>query len=297
VTQVRGTQSFVHILGECWRRPKLLALELLWRWLVAIPLFIVVGQQLWHIYTANAPQIAASGIDSASLADPMGAAAAVAAIYAILAPPILTFLIWFVPLAIVIWAAASGIGRNAVLRAYDPTLPRRWGALVLLQLLRIVFLAASVIFWFASIRWSARVTLTGDSPNLITYFALVICLSLAVFMLWAVVSWVFSIAPLIVLLENRSVASSLARSFRLGQLKGKLVEINLVMGIIKIALVVLAMVWSAIPLPFEAVVTGPSLYAWWTVGTILYCIASDFFQVARLVAFIQFWRIAVSPSA
>jgi hypothetical protein len=50
------------------------------------------------------------------------------------------------------------------------------------------------------------------------------------------------------------------------------------------------MVWSATPLPFESVMHGSSLYAWWAVGTILYCIVSDFFQVARLAAFIELLR-------
>jgi hypothetical protein len=59
------------------------------------------------------------------------------------------------------------------------------------------------------------------------------------------------------------------------------------------------MVWSAMPLPFQAQMQGNSLYAWWAVGTILYCIASDFFHVARLAAFIELWRVfqprATSP--
>jgi hypothetical protein len=80
------------------------------------------------------------------------------------------------------------------------------------------------------------------------------------------------------------------RSFRLGPLTGKLIELNLIMGIIKLALMVLAMVWSAIPLPFETVVQGNSLYAWWAVGTIVYCVISDFFQVARLAAFVELLR-------
>ncbi|HEX5235347.1 MAG TPA: hypothetical protein VFW25_08460 [Silvibacterium sp.] len=287
---VRGTQSFIHILRDCWRRPSLLTLEVLWRWAFGVPFAALFAWQAWNIYTANVGQLASTGIYDVSILDPMRAAVVTADVYAVLAPPVLHALLWLVPIGIIGWAIASGIGRSAVLRRYDSTLPRRWTALIVLQLLRIVFLAASVAFWFIAIRWSAAVTLTGDAPNILGYLALVICLSLAVFTVWALVSWVFSIAPLLVLLERRSIASSLARSLRLGPLKGKLVEINLAMGIIKLALVVLAMVWSAIPLPFEAVVQGASLYAWWTVGTILYCIASDFFQVGRLAAFIQLWR-------
>jgi hypothetical protein len=50
------------------------------------------------------------------------------------------------------------------------------------------------------------------------------------------------------------------------------VEINLVMGIVKIALIVLAMVFSACPLPFESVAT-PEFMAWWYVGVtvVLFC--------------------------
>jgi hypothetical protein len=292
---VRGTQSFVHILGECWRRPSLLGLEVLWRWAFGIPFAALLAWEGWRIYAATASRLAGTGINDVSILDPMHAAVVTADVYAILAPPVFHALLWLVPLGIVGWAVASGIGRSAVLRRYDPSLPRRWGALTMLQLLRVAFLSGSFVLWFAAIRWSANITLSGDAPNIVGYLALVICLSLGIFTVWALVSWVFSIAPLLALLEHREIASSLARSLRLGPLKGKLIEINLIMGIIKLTLVVLAMVWSAMPLPFEAEVQGNSLYAWWAVGTIVYCVASDFFQVARLAAFIQFWR-TLQPS-
>jgi hypothetical protein len=86
------------------------------------------------------------------------------------------------------------------------------------------------------------------------------------------------------------VGESLASAFRLGPLKGKLVEINLVMGIVKIALIVLAMVFSACPLPFESVATPEFLFWWWVGVALLYLVASDFFHVARLVAYLQLWR-------
>src|SRR6185437_11921060 len=270
---VRGTQSFLNVVHDVWQRPSLLGLELFWRWSFGIPLAIFLGWEGWHIYSSVAPQLSATGVANASLVYPMQSAASVANVYAILAPPVMRLLVWLVPVVLIAWAVASGIGRSAVLRRYDPKLPRRWGALILLQLLRVAFYGGSLWFWFAAMQWSARVTLWGGQENVPGYCALVICISLGIFTVWALVSWVSLIAPLLVLLEKRGVASSLVRSFRLGPLTGKLIEINLIMGIIKLALTVLAMVWSAMPLPFEAQVQGNSLYAWWTVGTILYCIA------------------------
>jgi hypothetical protein len=187
-----------------------------------------------------------------------------------------------------------------VLRRYDASLPRRSAALIALQLLRVVALSGSFVAWFFAIHWAANYSLPGVEPNLVLYCALVICLSLGIFTLWALLSWIFSIAPLLALLENRGIPGSLYRSLRLGPLRSKLVEVNLVMGIIKLALIVLAMVFSATPLPFESVMQGPPIYIWWTLVTLLYLAASDFFQVARLVAFIQFWRVTnavrTSPS-
>jgi hypothetical protein len=290
VRSIRGTQSFVHVIAECWRRPSLLLRELAWRWLFGIPLAILLFWEAQHIYAEASAQLSASGLNDLSLTDPAQAAVISANIYAALAPPIIHLIEWLVPLGLLAWSIVSAIGRNAMLRAYDPKLPQRWRTLAVLQLMRAVFFGASIWFWFAAIHWSANATLGGEEPNIIAYCALVICLSLGIFMLWALVSWVFSIAPLLVLLENLGVGASLARSLHLGPLKGKLVEINLIMGIIKLALVVLAMVFSAMPLPFESVMEGTALYLWWAGVTVLYLAASDFFQVTRLVAFIKLWR-------
>jgi len=295
---VRGTQSFVRVLGECWSRPSLLALEILWRWLFGVPLLAILAWQGLLIYSAMTSQLAAAGIDRFSMVDPMRAAVIASDVYAVIAPPVFRTALWLAPIVILVWAVLSGAGRNAVLRRYDPSLSKRPVTLSVLQLLRAVFLCGSFAFWFWAVQWAANYALGGDEPNPVAYCALVICLSLGIFTLWALVSWVFSIAPLLVLLEDRTVSSSLVRSFRLGPLTGKLVEINLIMGIIKLALVVLAMVFSAVPIPFASVMEGPPLYVWWAIVTVLYLVASDFFQVARLVAFIRLWRgLAVASQA
>ena len=126
---------------------------------------------------------------------------------------------------------------------------------------------------FGAVQWAANVTVlgpiaAGGEANLVGYFALGIVATLALFTLWAVVSWVLSVAPLLAMLRGLGVGESLAAAFRLGQLKGKLVErnINLVMGIVKIALIVLAMVFSVTPLPFESVTTPELSAVWWRRG-------------------------------
>ena len=172
---------------------------------------------------------------------------------AVMTPLIVRTAIWLVPLLSIAWAVVSGVGASLVLRRFDASLPFKPLSLIVLQLLRVVALGAVFAAWYFGLQWAATATLSGPGePNLLAYLALVICLTLGIFTAWSMLSWVFFIAPLLVLLERISPMASLWRSARLGrEFTGKLVEVNLVMGIVKLALIVLAMVLSATPLPFQ----------------------------------------------
>ncbi len=286
---LRGTQSLIRIIGDCWSRPSLLLREVAWRWLYGAPALLLMYYEGSRLF-ASVP-LAATGINDFSLQDTDRATVIIANVWEVLTPGLFHLLAWLAPLLGVGWAIASGLGRGWVLRQLAPDLPFRPWTLIALQLLRVAALGGSFVGWFAAIQWAAATTLSGETPNLVAYFAIVICVSLGIFTFWALVSWVFSVAPLLALLERKSAAASLARSLRLGPLAGKLVEVNLVLGIVKLALIVLAMVFSATPLPFATVMTGTPLYLWWAAVTLLYFAASDFFQVARLVAFLRFWCV------
>jgi len=283
---VRGTQSLVYVCAACWKRPSLLGWELFWRWGFGIPAAAI-------LYYDGAKVLGSVALDpnAVSLTDPLQAGQQLATTAAALTPMVVPVALWLGPLLAVSWAIASGLGRTAVLKRLDPALRPAPLALILLQLLRMAALIAVCLGWYSAIRWAAQATLYAATPNLVAYSAWVICLSLGIFVLWALLSWIFSISPLLAMLEGTGVFRSLARSLRLGALTGKLVEVNLVLGIVRLALIVLAIVFSAIPLPFEADMTGTALTLWWIAVTLLYLVASDFFQVARLAAFVQLWRL------
>jgi hypothetical protein len=292
IEDVRGTQSLVEIQAQCWRRPGLIARELAWRWIFGIPaLFVlsVFARRLLAILFA-----AHTGLSDFSLQQPVMAAGIVGASYDAVLPAALELARWVAPLLMVGWAVASGIGRAFVLRALVPGSRLRPVSLSLLQLLRIVALALTVFAWFAMVRWAGRRDIThllpGAEPSVVAFAAWLICLSIGSFIVWALWSWVLSIAGVLIVVEDRNLPSALAASVRQGPLTMQLIEINLVLGIVKMALIVLAMVFSAIPLPFEAQMSGNALYLWWAAVGIWYLAASDFFQIARLAAFVEFWR-------
>jgi hypothetical protein len=303
---VRGTQSFVHTLSACWRRPGLTGLEAAWRWVVGAP---ALGWVVWRLreivaaHTQGTFDPARLGLDRVLLADPVGALTAdpmgvvskLAGAWDVLRPDGLRAAALFAPVLLLVWVVVSSLGRTVVLRRADARLIPKTGTLMVLQGVRLAALAAIFWLWWAAMQATAWVTVTqlitaGQEPNLVLYCALAIVATLGLFTLWSVVSWVFSVTPLLAMLRDVGALGSLKAALRLGPLKAKLVEINLVMGIVKIALLVLAMVFSASPLPFETVATEGFLLGWWAAVTVLYFVASDFFHVVRLVAYLDLWR-------
>ena len=290
---VRGTQSFVHTLSACWKRPSLTVLEVLWRWLYGVPALLVLRYE--GLKTLQATPVDWAALRSMTVLDPMAAAGTVAKAMMALLPPMLNVALWLAPLLVVVWVVVSAVGRTVVMRRVDGRLHARLGTLIVLQAVRVVALVGSFLVWFWGMEWAAGLTVTGPiavggEPNLVGYFALAIVGTLVLFVAWAVVSWALAVAPLLAMLRGLGVWGSLAAAFQVGPLKAKLVEINLVMGIVKIALLVLALVFSASPLPFESVVTPEFLFWWWVLVTAVYFVASDFFHVARQVAYLQLWR-------
>ena len=290
---LRGTQSFVHTLAACWKRPSLTALEVLWRWAFGVPALALLTYEALGVW--RTAQVEPTALRQISLLDPMSAAATLTQASMLLLPPVLRVAEWLVPLLLAAWIIVSSFGRVLVLRRFDAQLHARPITLMLLQVARMAALLGGFALWFACLQAAATVAVNvpialDQELSLVLYCALVIVATLGMFTLWAVVSWVLSVAPLLAMRDNLGAAASLAAAFRLGPLRPRLVEINLVMGIVKIALIVLAMVASASPLPFESVATPQFMACWYAVVTVLYLIASDFFHVVRLVAYLELWK-------
>lgn len=292
--QIRGTQSFVYTMTACWKRPSLTALEVVWRWAFGVPALALVWAQATRVVQASGADLGT--LRRISLVDPQGAAVIVTQLWDALRPGVVRTTEWLVPALLVGWVLISAVGRTLVLRRVDSRLTARPWTLVVLHAIRVTALAASFWLWWELVQWAARVAIAGPvaagrEPNAVEYAALVIVSSLGLFTAWAVVSWALAVAPLVAMMRRVGAGAALAGAFRLGAMRGKLVEINLVMGIVKIALIVLAMVASASPLPLQSVVT-PGFMTWWYVGvTVVYFLASDFFHVVRLAAYLDLWRV------
>jgi hypothetical protein len=301
---LRGTQSMIGTISRCLRRPLLLVTEIGWRWCAGIPTVWLV----WHaiVRISNSTSLAQTGIDQFSLLDQTHAAAEVMRCVELLWPPIVATARWLVPLLMLIWAGASGVGRWLLLSVADkkrfPLQVKSLGTILVLQAMRVIALTGTVCLWFVGMRWVGGwavvrpMQLAAPDPNIVGFISMLIVLTIGLFTLWAVVSYFFNLAPLLAMGENpggenAGVIGSLRAALRPGWLRGKLIEINLVLAVVKLALMVLALVLSSTPLPFEQSVSGQDLYEWWMIAMVVYFIASDFYHVVRTVSYAELWGL------
>jgi hypothetical protein len=288
---LRGTQSLVGQMGWVFERPSLTAIEVSWRWIFGVPMLAVCWMQARQILTVL--PLESAGLNAIDPQNPWVAAVQLANAWALYRPHVAGVLRWLLPVAALAWVAVSGLGRSLVLKRMEVNLPFRPVATIMLQAAWLALLGATCWGWFRSIEWVAATHITpAGEPDLVGYSFWVIFLSLGFFTAWALVSWALSIAPLLVLLEDLSPLAALIQSLKLGRaFTGKLAEINLVMGIVKLALIVLAMVLSVAPLPFSDQLGSDTLHWITAVAAIFYLVASDYFQVVRLKGFVEFWKM------
>lgn len=285
----RGPATIAGVVAECWRRPGLLARELAWRWLYVIPALAITGVACYHIYSITEGTLQAAGASQISLAHPWQGAAIVSVVAGEIGPVVTKIALWLLPLLGLGWAIAAGVGRNMVLRCYEPGLPWRPAAMTVIQALRVLALTATVALWWGGLRWSAQASTVAGVPNIPVYFGLVTAFTIGVLVLWSLCSWVFFMAPMFVLIERRSLVASLGRAMRPGSARARLVGANVAVAFLRFVVAMVFTILSLLPLGFVASAQSLLLWLWLGGMTLAYMVISGFFQVVRLVAFVAFW--------
>jgi hypothetical protein len=282
----------------------LLLIEIAWRWLFGIPFLLVAWGQAQLILAEIPPSSA--GLDRLDFQNPWLSSAVLADAISRYEPAVFAVLHWLLPVGVLGWAVVSGLGRILVLARMNALNPvtKRTSASYLRQLpgyiglqgLWMLALLGCLWIWYRGVGWAAATHITiGAQPDLVGYLCWLIFLSLSIYVLWALVSWTLSMAPVLLFLEEGSrpgaTFRALFQSFHLGKvLSGKLLEVNLVMAIVKIMLIVLDMVFSAAPLPFADEFGQDALHVLYAVVFVAFLIGNDFFHVVRLRSFVALWR-------
>ena len=290
----RVTQGFVANLTWAWRHPAVTGIEILWRWLFGAPAMWLV----WRVFEGVLATVPwrNTGVQNVTanqlLTDPMAATMAASEFVALMLPGVLHAARWVVPVLLVGWVVFSSVGRSVVLRRMDAALRLRLGTMLVLQAVRVVASVVVALVWLLGVRWLARVTIAdpiaaGGEPLIMLYTGGAIVLTLGLFVLAGAMSWVFAAAPIVAMRENAGALRSLREAAQAHGARAGMMEINLVLSVVKIMLLVLAMAFSAFPLPFTTVITEEYVAMWTALVALWYFAGSDFFHVTRLHAFSQ----------
>jgi hypothetical protein len=287
-------------MTEVWGRPSLAGLEIAWRWLVGAAAVFIAAVTFGSYGVAV--HVNSAGLQNLSVFQPVAAIASFNAVVDAARRLLGPVLRWLIPLVVVVWLCVAAVGRTFVLRRLDPTLESRRLAMLALGALRAGLLAVISGLWVYGVRLAVRISITGPAsrqvePSIVLFCAMLIVGTLAIYVLWGAVSWPFYLAPLLAMQLGLGPGGALRAAFRSGAVRGKLIEVNMVMNIVRIALIVLAMVFSASPLPFSSVETQTFLNCWWGGVGLVYLGMSDYFHVVRSAAYLSLWRAYNFPDS
>ncbi len=277
-------------MAAVWKLPSLTGLEIAWRWSFGLLAFACIwffAHDMILMWTLKAHDI-----EPVLLRGHLVARGTI---------DVKTYL-WALLAASLGWSIFAGVGRGAVLRRWDSRLAKRVGTLILLALVRVYSFTALLLVWITALIHIARSCVWTPmehslEPAYVPGFAVAVVVTLLLFLLWAATNWILRIAPILAMSRGLNAVASLRAAVRIGSLRSKLIEINLVMGIVKVALIVLAMVFSSCPLPFESVESQTFLMWWWIGVGVLFLVASDYFHVVRAAAYDALFRIHESGSS
>lgn len=284
---IRGTQSFVGVMEDVWRTPSLTGLEIAWRWLLGVPLLLVIWRQLSAGFSDDPLSFLGEGLRSlqnGSLVVHLHAAA------------------FALPAALLlVWVVLSATGRRLLLGRLEHAQRGSWMSLFAVTLIRVIAFTAVTLCWAAILtklgsRYLVAPETLSTDPMFVVAFAGAVAVTLVLFIAWALSSWLFRLAAVIAADRGLGAVAALRAAAGASRVRGKLIEINLVMGIVKIALMVLALVFSACPLPFQSVATQTFLTRWWLGVGLLYVLASDYFHVVRLGAYVRLYHVLQAPA-
>ncbi len=272
-------------MAQTWKRPTLTLVELGWRWLAGIPLI------LWALKWAqpHLPELEAiwAQLGTMTFFHPAEMAATIGVSSRQLLAIARPLLPVFIPVAVLWWVAVGTFGQVLYARRTLGAESRAsLGVFFVLRLVRSLGVMLCWTIWLnillAVAHRELHTTATlGAEPDVLVFAALSIVATLALFVGWAGISWPLTLAMNWNAVHGDSLFASLRSAVTQRAVRAEVMEIALVMCIVKLALLVLALTFSATPLPFSAVATPEFLRNWWIGLIILYSFMSDYFHGVR----------------
>src|SRR5260370_23282314 len=272
-----------------WRlareNPKLVLVEVIWRWsfgLAALLLLLQAIASTLHRVTISDADWAA--LHSLDVRDTPSASARIVysfekvfcLVLAVL-PPAMAFL----------WIAAATWGRAATLKILQKR--SNTTAVVGLTLLRVLLflftLIVAVLVVVCAAMLATRPPYNPEEPDLLLYLAIVLIALPLIMIVWAILNWVLSLAPLFAVQEQKGTFASVAATFRSLRANARAYwSISGVYGTARGAALLAAIVLGV----FLGILGNSTIILALLIALMLaYFSLADFLYVARLAAYLR----------
>ncbi len=214
--QVRGTQTLVDQMGWMLRHPAIVAIEVGWRWLFGVPFLLVCWSRLQHVFTQLSPEDA--GLGNIDVQNPWIAAGQLSRALARYEPLLAHEMRWLRTDRRLCMDCDLESGTQPCAQTDGTSSAPAALAMMVLQAAWLALFGGVCWGWFRAVGWAAATHFpAGSEPDLIGFSIWLIFLSLAFFTVWALLGWIVSVAPVLMLLERRSAVSALGMTTRLGK--------------------------------------------------------------------------------
>ena len=279
-------------LRQVCRTPGLLAMELLWRWsfgLGVLGLLLTAWTRLRPVLMLDEAELR-----TLDTSNPVTLASQIVALFEPYAPLLLRVALWVAAGAALLWIVTATVGRTVITRALVrnemPTdvanqakASSRWPAHAILHAARVLMLLIPAIGYLAGVLLAS---LAGGTENPISAAILVLTPFFTACVLWSLVNWVLSLAPLFVEREGLGALDAIVAALNFVQRRRtELASIAQWNGALRTVVAVALTVLGAATLS-----AGGPLWlrvALVALETLAYLVLSDWLLLARLAAYAQ----------
>jgi hypothetical protein len=269
--------------------PAIAVIEIAWRWTFGVigTIFLLVGTRVFlsGLTLSEGDERALRGHDptmiAAALMHVLQQGGMLQRFFGILAAVA-------VPCAIV-WIISATVGRATTLKRLMPTSGLRVNTILSLTTTRVAALAAAVLAWYVWMFICALLTMTPEHANYPLYLLLSLLALPVIGIIWGLLNWVLSLAPIVAARENSSASQSLGDTLRLARAhRGQFGSVSSWLGLPRLAAMMIVLIFAVIVLVAvdSAAVAGIAV----TIITLAYCAFADYLYIVRLAAYAQIAR-------
>lgn len=282
-----------------WRlareNPKLVLVEVIWRWSFGLAALLLLLQAIASILH----RVTISDADWAALhnLDLHETPNAVAKILYLSWKVFCLVLAVLLPAMAVLWIAAATWGRAATLKILQKrSNTTAVAGLTLLRVLLFLFtMIVAVLTVVGADMLATRPPYNPEEPDLLLYLAIVLIALPLIIIVWSILNWVLSLAPLFAVQEQKGTFASLAATFRSLRANARAYwSISGVYGTARGAALLAVIVLGV----FLGILGNNTIILALLIALMLaYFVLADFLYVARLAAYLKIIEQNSSPVA